>query len=189
MSSRVPKVLVPITRDTEEMEAVIIVDVLRRAGWGVTVAGMDPGPVTASRGVKILPDLHWDEAVPASFDALVIPGGKGVRSLAKDRRILDAAREFDKAGKWIGAICAGPLVLRAAGLLEGRRVTCHPSVAAELGIQWQRNDRVVVDGRLVTSQGPGTALEFAVTLIRLIEGPESATKVAAPLILHPAAGI
>ena len=178
-----PKVLVPLTDGVEEMEAVIIIDALRRAGWDVVAAGMKPGAILASRGVKIQPDLPWEQIDPSTFDAVMIPGGKGARSLAADTRILEAVRDFRTAGKWIGAICAAPLVLQAAGILNGVRATCHPSVAAELTSARHENQRVVVDGRIITSQGPGTAFEFALTLIRLAEGPAAADTVAGPMIL------
>ena len=182
MTPQVPKALVPLTDGTEEMEAVTIIDVLRRAGWGVTSVGMKPGLITASRGVKLQPDRAWDEISAASFDVLVIPGGKGARTLAEDPRLLETIRDFRKADKWLAAICAAPLVLQAAGVLDGVKVTSHPSVIAELRGPWQKA-RVVVDGRIVTSQGPGTAIEFALTLIRLIQGQDTADEVAAPMVL------
>ena len=182
MPTHIPKVLVPMTDGVEEMEAVIIVDVLRRAGWQVTSVGMKPGLITASRGVKLQPDRSWGDITVADFDVLAIPGGKGARTLAADPRVLEAVREFRKAGKWIGAICAAPLVLQAAGVLDGVKATCHPSVASELHVP-REEERVVVDGRIITSRGPGTAFEFALTLIRLLDGPEAADKVAGPMIL------
>jgi len=179
-----PTVLVPLARGVEEMEAVMIVDVLRRAQWTVVAAGLEDGPVTASRGVRLVPDRTWSDILPGRFDVLVLPGGgPGAERLAADERILNAIREFHAAGKWMGAVCAAPLVLQAAGILGGRQVTCHPGVAAKLTATARLSDRVVVDGRLVTSQGPGTCFEFALTLVRLIDGPAKATTLADALVL------
>jgi 4-methyl-5(b-hydroxyethyl)-thiazole monophosphate biosynthesis len=101
----------------------------------------------------------------------------------KDTRVLDAVRAFDQTGKWIAAICAGPLVLQKAGILTGRRVTCHPGVADQLTATPRLTDRVVVDGRLITSQGPGTSFEFALTLVRLIVDPDKALSLGKSMIL------
>ncbi len=179
-----PTVLVPLANGFEEMEAVIIVDVLRRAQWSVTAAGVDEGTLTASRGVRLVPDKPWSAIVPADFDILMIPGGNGgVDRLLADARVLDAVRAFDRAGKRIGAVCAGPLVLQAAGILAGRKVTCHPGVAERLTVTPRLTERVVVDGRLVTSQGPGTSFEFALAMVRLVDGASKADALARSMVL------
>lgn len=178
-----PNVLVPIANGVEEMEAVIIIDVLRRAQWTVTAAGVDGGTITASRGVRLVPDRPWAEVDPATFDILVIPGGgPGVERLLHEESLLDAIRAFERAGKWIGAVCAAPLTLQAAGILAGRRATCHPGVTDKLTATRRLTDRVVVDGRIVTSQGPGTSIEFALTLVHLIEGPDKARGLAQGMV-------
>jgi 4-methyl-5(b-hydroxyethyl)-thiazole monophosphate biosynthesis len=174
-----PNVLIPLANGVEEMEAVIMIDVLRRAQWKVVTAGIDDGVVTASRGVRLVPDQPWANLDPSEFDVLMIPGGgPGVERLLKEPRFLETIREFSRAGKWIGAICAAPLTLQAAGILQGKRVTCHPAVAASLTATPRLDDRVVVDGHLVTSQGPGTSMEFALTLVRLVDGTEKARSLA-----------
>ena len=109
---------------------------------------------------------------------------RGVEQLAADPRLLAAIREFDRAGKWLGAICAGPLVLQAAGILGGRQATCHPAAAAKLTATGRRTERVVVDRRLVTSQGPGTSFDFALTMVRLIDGAEQAATLADSMVLR-----
>ncbi len=177
--------LVPFAPGFEEMEGVIIVDVCRRAGWKVDTAGLTPGLVTASRGVRVQPDKVWAALTPASYDILILPGGAGgVEALMADPRVLDAIRAFDKAEKWIGAICAAPLALQAAGILTaGRAVTCHPGVAEKLTTVPRQSARTVVEGHLVTSQGPGTAFDFALTLVRLIDGAEASARLARGLVL------
>lgn len=179
-----PTVLVPIAPGVEEMEAVIVIDVLRRAQWTVIAAGTEPGPITAARGTRLVPDRLLAEGMAGDFDILMIPGGgPGTERLLADRRVLDIVREFHKADKWIGAVCAAPLVLQAAGILAGRKVTCHPAVAQRMTAATRLNERVVVDGRIVTSQGPGTSFEFALAMVRLVDGPEKAASLAEAMVL------
>jgi 4-methyl-5(b-hydroxyethyl)-thiazole monophosphate biosynthesis len=170
----------------EESEAVIAIDVLRRAGWDVVTAGLQPGLVVASRGVKLQPDTVWESVDPNAFDVLVIPGGAGgVERLTSHSGVLQAIRVMQAGGKWIAAICAGPLVLQAAGILSGQAVTCHPGVATRLTAARRLDDAVVVDGRLVTSQGAGTTFEFALELVRRIGGEPCANDVAKGLVWRP----
>jgi len=177
-------VLVPIADGSEEMEAVIIVDVLRRAKWTVTVAGVTGTQITASRGVRLVADVSWNDTDPQDYDVLVLPGGAGgTDAMARDERLLEALRGFVRKGKLVGAICAAPLVLQAAGVLDGKRATCHPGVAGELTVTRRAPERVVVDGRMVTSQGPGTAFEFALKILEMVDGAEAAQSVAAGLVL------
>lgn len=179
-----PKALIPLANGVEEMEAVITMDTLRRAGWTVISAGIGRRSITASRGVNVVADTEWNGLDLASFDALVVPGGaEGTKALMADATVLDAIRDFAAKGRLVAAICAGPLVLQAAGILNGRRVTCHPAVKDQISGATRLDDRVVVDGRIVTSQGPGTTFEFALTLISLLSGEETANKVRVGLVL------
>jgi len=177
------KTLMPWADGVEEMEAVILADVLRRAGWPVTTAGLRPGPVSGSRGVKLLPDAVWSDVAPDAFDALVLPGGaRGTENLAAHAGVLAAVRAFDAAGKRLAAVCAAPLVLQAAGVLRpGRRITSHPAVRNQFRDADWRDERVVEDGPLVTSQGPGTCFEFALALVARAEGPRRAAALAAEM--------
>jgi 4-methyl-5(b-hydroxyethyl)-thiazole monophosphate biosynthesis len=175
------KVLVPLANGVEEMEAVISIDVLRRAGWQVTSAAVEEGVVEASRGVKLVADKNWADVDPAAFDIFLIPGGRGVKVLCDDARVLDAVRAFNAEGKTLAAVCAGPLVLQQAGILEGRKVTCHPSAAEHLQVTDRLDDTVVVDGNLITSQGPGTCFAFALALVRELENAETADRLAAEM--------
>jgi DJ-1 family protein len=163
----------------------VLMDILRRVPWDVMIAGLGAGAIRASRGVRLVPDAAWVDITPETFDMLVIPGGRdGVTVLAKDARLLATVRAFMANGKWVAAICAGALVLQAAGVLKGRRVTCHPGVAGELTQTPRLNDRVVIDGRLITSQAPGTAFEFALALIRTVEGDRKANELAKAMIAN-----
>ena len=178
-------VLLPLANGVEEIEAVIVVDVLRRANWDVTLAGVTGEVITASRGIKLCADCHYADVTPGQFDILVFPGGANAAdTLAADNRILQATRNFVQSGKLVAAICAGPLVLQSAGVLEGRRVTSHPSVSHKLhNVKWQ-DSPTVVDGNIVTSQGPGTAFEFALLLLRLAGEKDVAQTVADAMIIR-----
>jgi len=173
------KVLIPIADGCEEMETVITADVLRRAGWDVVLASIQGDtPVTASRQVKLVPDARWEELDLLSFDALVLPGGNGgTQALCKHDGVQETLRIFDIKEKWIAAICAAPLALHKAGVLKGRDFTCYPGVEKEIGRADRSDDAVVVDGHIVTSQGPGTAIAFALRLIKLIDGVAATEKV------------
>lgn len=161
------------------MEAVIIIDILRRAHWTVMVAGIESGLLTASRGVRLMPDLPWKDVDPSEYDVLMIPGGgPGVEQFLKFEPLLDSILAFHQAGKWIGAVCAAPLTLQAAGILKGRPATCHPGVADRLTVTPRLADSTVVDGRIITSQGAGTTFEFALTLIRLADDPAKSQAIA-----------
>ncbi len=178
-----PTAMVPLADGVEEMEAVIIIDVLRRAEWEIVSVGLKSGPVTASRGVVLVPDKVWHEVDPATFDWLILPGGlPGTQRMIADQRVLQALQTHARAEKKIGAICAAPTVLHAAGLLRGQAITSHPSVAERLGDTRRSNDRVVIDGNYITSQGPGTAFEFALALVTAENGSAKADELAQSMI-------
>lgn len=179
-----PTVLVPLANGVEEMEAVITIDLLRRAQWSVVTAGVDDGVLTASRGVRLVPDQPWTVIRPDDFDILMIPGGApGVERLLLFPPLLEAIRRFHAAGKWIGAVCAAPLVLQAAGILDGRQATCHPAAAPRLTAPRRLDQRTVVDGRILTSQGAGTTFEFALKMIECVDGPAKARAIADAIVL------
>ena len=177
------RALVPLAEGCEEIEAVVIIDTLRRAQWEVVTVGFHPGALTASRGVRLIPDAEWEQVTPDAFDCIILPGGaRGTQNLMTVASLLEAIRKFAVEGKLLAAICAGPLVLQAAGVLRGHTATCHPAVRNDFR-STRSSDRVVVDGNLVTSQGPGTAIEFALALIRLVDGDATADMVAEGLVI------
>ena len=179
------KALVLLAEGVEEMEAVIAIDVLRRCGVEVTAAAIGvTREVTASRGVRLLADAQLDEVIAEAFDVLVLPGGAGgARRLAADARVLELARQYARAGKLVAAVCAAPLVLEAAGLLRSVRFTCHPAVRDQFPSRQVSTERVVEDGNFITSQGPGTSMEFALSIARRLVDDAVAQKVAEGLIL------
>ena len=175
-------VCVLIADGSEEMEAVIAVDVLRRAGIGVFLAGVgeETRMVTTSRGVRIAPDGAWDPAESSRFDALVVPGGiGGTQTMCEDTSVKQAVRDFLQAGKIVAALCAGPTVLHAAGVLAGKTYTSHPSSREDLTAGTWVDRPVVRDGNILTSQAPGTAFAFALTLVEALDSAETAARVAA----------
>lgn len=177
-------VCVLIADGSEEMEAVITVDVLRRAGIGVFLAGVGESRlVTTSRGLRIAPDGAWDPAEASRFDALVIPGGiGGTQAMREDATVKQAVREFLLAGKIVAALCAGPTVLHEAGVLGGKTFTSHPNSREELPAGKWVDQPVVRDGNILTSQAPGTAFAFALALVEALDSPETARKVAAGML-------
>ena len=180
-----PKVLVPVADGTEEIEAVCIIDVLRRAGAEVTAASVGKLQITASRGVKIVADCVIDACRDNQYDMIVLPGGiPGAEHLRDSQPLLELLRRHQAGGKWYGAICAAPaVVLSHHGLLAGRQATGHPSFSEQLTDGEARGERVVVDGKCITSQGPGTALEFALTLVALLFNEAKAAEVAGPMLV------
>lgn len=175
-------VLVPLAQGCEELEATTIVDLLRRAGIGVVTAGLDDKPVRASRGMVLLPDTTLDEALKQQYDMVVLPGGQpGADQLNSDPRIRNLLSNMAAGGRFTAAICAAPKVLASAGLLEGRKVTSFPGVLDGLeGFEYLA-DPVVRDGKVVTSRGPGTAMDFTLTLIEILAGKEKRDQVEAAL--------
>jgi 4-methyl-5(b-hydroxyethyl)-thiazole monophosphate biosynthesis len=166
------KVLIPLAQGCEELEAVTVIDILRRAGIQVITAGLEAGSVRASRGTVLVPDASLEDALRGEFDMIVLPGGMpGSEHLKNDQRVIAALQKAAADGKYTAAICAAPMALHAAGLLQGKKATSFPGVLDALsGSHISVNDRVVVDGRIVTSKGPGTAMDFALTLVELLVG-------------------
>jgi len=177
-------VLVPLAQGCEELEAVTIIDLLVRAGVKVTTAGLEAGPITASRGVVLVPQTTLEEALAADYDMVVLPGGMpGAEHLDNDPRIADLLRKMADSGKFTAAICAAPKVLANAGLLEGKRATSFPGFVDKMnlpGVDY-RQEPVVQDGKVITSRGPGTAMDFALTLIENLLGKAKRDEVEAQL--------
>lgn len=164
-------VLVPLAHGCEELEAVTLIDLLRRAGVTVTVAGLEAGPVTASRGVVLLPEIPLDAVLDRDFDMVVLPGGLGgAQRLEADQRITALLRRMAEQGRYVAAICAAPKVLASAGLLENREATAYPGILDGRTDVRLSSAAVVRDGTFITSRGPGTALDFALHLIEILCG-------------------
>ncbi|XP_047496070.1 Parkinson disease protein 7 homolog [Penaeus chinensis] len=183
------KALVLLAEGAEEMEAVIAIDTLRRGGIEVTVAGLaGAGAVKCSRDVVVMPDAALDDvAGKGPYDAIVLPGGlKGAESFGQSAAVKTLLTDQQKAGRVIGAICAAPAVsLTALGIGEGKKVTCYPALKDRLDASkyTYQDQKVVVDGELITSQGPGTAFDFGLALVEKLVDSEKSDAVAKAMLL------
>jgi 4-methyl-5(b-hydroxyethyl)-thiazole monophosphate biosynthesis len=174
-------VLVPIADGTEELEAVTIIDVLRRAGANVTVASVNSAAqVIASRKVNLGADCLIGDCVNQTYDLIALPGGlPGAEHLRDCRPLIKMLQSQKQAGRLYAAVCASPAVVLAPhGLLDGKKATCYPTCREQLPDTSQADQRVVVDGNCITSQGPGTALDFALELVRQLIDESTAQQVA-----------
>jgi 4-methyl-5(b-hydroxyethyl)-thiazole monophosphate biosynthesis len=181
------RVLVPLAQGCEELEAVTIIDLLRRAGIEVVTAGLDNQPVKASRGVTLIPDTTLDEALSQEYDMIALPGGlPGADNLNQDNRIQAIVKQMASNDKFTAAICAAPKVLATAGVLDGKHATSFPGTLEKLQLNntTLETHAVVQDGKVITSRGPGTAMDFALALIENLVGSEKRNEVEAGLQRH-----
>ncbi len=178
--------LVLLANGSEEIEAVIVVDVLRRAGWNVTMASIETDlHIVASRGVRITAGAQLVDLDTTTFDLAVLPGGRaGAEAFAAHRGVINLLRTFYGQQKCIAAICAAPLALGAAGILHQHRYTCYPGIETEIedGV-FCPDAAVVEDANIVTSQGPGTAFAFALALVARFDSPCAAQKLREQMLL------
>ena len=176
------RVLVPLAEGFEELEAVTIIDILRRAGVDVVVASLGESPVAGAHGIRIAADTPLGALAEQEFDMVAMPGGMpGAEHLKKDVRIAELIKRLRGQGKPVAAICAAPMVLAAAGVLEGRRATSYPGFLKDAKGTTVVNEAVVSDGGIITSRGPGTALDFALALVAELAGDAARNDVEAAL--------
>jgi protein deglycase len=179
------KVVILLAEGFEEVEAIAIVDVLRRADIEVVIAGLHEGPVTSARRVRVITDIVIDTIRSEDFDMIVLPGGQpGSDNLNADARVRRLVNEFHAKGKLTGAICAAPYVLANAGILEGKRVTSYPTYRDRLGKVTYEEQSVVEDGNVMTSRGPGTALCFGLSIVKRLVGKEKAQQIKEAMMLE-----
>ena len=180
-------VLVPVADGTEELEAVAVINILRRAGARVVVAGIKDKTITAARGVRLIADNDLLDCMDSPYDLIALPGGiPGVEHLKDCKELVELLRKQFQAGKMIGAICAAPqVVLAFHGILGDQRATGHPAFTEDISNKESLDQRVVVDKNLVTSRGAGTAVEFALKLVELLFGRAKAIEVADSIVAMP----
>ncbi len=168
----------------EEVEALTVVDLLRRAGIECEMIATGEVPeVTGARGIRILADRLFSDTDFRIYDALILPGGgPGTANLRSDRRVAALLQDFHSAGKLTAAICAAPTVLASAGLLHGKRAVCYPGLEADLGDALPGEKPVTIDGTVVTSCGVGTAIPFALALIRVLLDEDTAERIARAIV-------
>ncbi len=171
------RALVPLAEGFEEIEGVTIIDILRRGGVEVNSAYL-PGEfatdlITGANGITVQADMPLANAVVDEYDIIVLPGGwGGTNRLAENELTQKLLKEFKARGKWVAAMCAAPYALHVAGVLSPK-YTCYPSVEEQIRPEDWINEKVVVDEKVITSQGPGTAICFALEIVRQLVGEES----------------
>jgi 4-methyl-5(b-hydroxyethyl)-thiazole monophosphate biosynthesis len=171
-----PRLLLLLADGFEETEAITVVDVLRRAGIGVDMTGLTGNIVTSMNGVRIHADTRFMDLEADKYDGLVLPGGSdAVDTIMAHTTAMNIIDRFAKSGKFIGAICIGPKILVKLGALKDKRATIYPGF--EKLLDRPRSDKVVVDGNIMTSQGPGTAMEFALRIVEQFAGKAASAKV------------
>ena len=164
----------------EEIEALTVVDVLRRCDVRIDIAGFDSKFVEGAHDIKVIPDMHLDEINIENYDALILPGGApGYVNLRNNTRVIELVKDAFKKGKLVAAICAAPCVLADAGILQGKKATIYPGMEDEIrkGGAEVKEDLVVQDGNIVTSRGPSTAILFAWKLGEILAGKEKVEQV------------
>jgi 4-methyl-5(b-hydroxyethyl)-thiazole monophosphate biosynthesis len=172
----VPKVLVPIAKGFEEIEAISLIDVMRRAGIEVLMASLnEKANVEGANGIIIQTDLHIKNVNSDTLDMIVLPGGwDGTYALASDENVQNLLKEMDDKGQNIGAICAAPFALNKAGVLKPN-FTCYPSVEEQINLDGYRADKaqVIQEDNIMTSRGPGTAICFGLQIVKKLVGEET----------------
>lgn len=163
-------VLVPLANGFEEIEAMTIIDVLRRADCNVTIASVQEQTITAAHGVKIITDCLINDCAENEYDMIVLPGGMpGSTNLKHSKMLENMLKQQQERNRTYAAICAAPaVVLKPLGLLDHKKATCYPSFAKDLSASYSNDSTVIIDGNCITSQGPGTAMEFALVLVEVL---------------------
>jgi 4-methyl-5(b-hydroxyethyl)-thiazole monophosphate biosynthesis len=173
-------VIVPLADGFEEIEAIAVIDLLRRAGLRVTVAGLGALSATGSHAITVACDARFEDCDAEGADALVLPGGMpGSKRLREHEGVRAAVAALDAKGRLLGAICAAPTVFASCGILRGRRATSHPAHAGEMTDCVYEERAVVEDGNVITSRGAGTSIEFAAALIARLAGEDAARDILA----------
>ncbi|NLY03823.1 MAG: DJ-1/PfpI family protein [Campylobacter sp.] len=165
------KVAVMLAEGFEEIEAITIVDVLRRADIDAKFIGLNKKMLKGAHGIEIVADEVFDEVDFSNYDMIALPGGlPGAKHLARSKELGEVLREFDKKDKWLAAICAAPWGLSTAGVLKDS-YTCYPGFESQVAQSGYKDDQnVVIDQNIITSRGPATAMEFALNLVKILEG-------------------
>ncbi len=176
------KVLVPFAEGFEEVEAVTVVDILRRGGVDVVTASLAGPLVTGAHGMRIEADRILSEVLEEEYDAIILPGGgKGTENLMESEPLKERLRRQKDAGRLVAAICAAPMVLDEAGVITGEEVTCYPTCAQQMHCRVE-NVPVIADGNIITGQGPGAALLFSLVILQHLRSEVKAREVAAGLV-------
>ncbi|WP_297435892.1 DJ-1 family glyoxalase III [uncultured Clostridium sp.] len=178
------KVLIMLAEGFETIEALSVKDVCVRAGVHCDLCGLTGKMIRSSHNINVEADILIDE-ITLDYDAIVIPGGMpGAKNLKESDKVLNLIREFNRRGKIVASICAGPIALAKAGILEGRKVTSYPAVKEELGNVQYLEDIVVCDDNIITSRGPATSLEFSYEIIKALGYKDKAAKIKEGMLVN-----
>jgi 4-methyl-5(b-hydroxyethyl)-thiazole monophosphate biosynthesis len=175
------KIMVPFAEGFEEIEALTITDVLRRAGIDVDMVGVPGRVITGAHGVRVMINKLLSEVKADDYDGIVLPGGNpGYINLGRSTSLIEMLKKFNSEGKLVAAICASPVILAKAGLLDNKKATIYPGMENE--IPYPRGERVIIDDNIITSQGPGTAMEFALKIVEKLLGSKKALSLKKELV-------
>lgn len=175
------KILMPLADGFEDIEAMAVIDILRKAGINLVTAGIPGNIVTSVSKVKVHTDTRLLDEDLNKFDGVVLVGGTSALTvLEKTTTLTRALQDYARAGKFIAAICGAPVILNKFGILKDKKATAYPGM--EKGFERPRTDRVVVDGNIITSQGPGTAVAFALKIVEQLSGREAALRVSQQIV-------
>jgi 4-methyl-5(b-hydroxyethyl)-thiazole monophosphate biosynthesis len=173
------KVLTILAAGFEEIEAITVIDLLRRADIHVTVAGLNELLITGSHSITVKCDTLLDNVSENDYRYLVLPGGQpGTNNLKTDSRVIGLVQRFSSRGDYLAAICAAPTVFSAAGVAANHLITSYPSEQARFNPDLYKTDNVVTDGKLITSRGVGTAIDFSLQLVTIIRDRRTAADLA-----------
>lgn len=177
------RVMIPLANGFEEIEALTVVDVLRRAKIKVDTVGIIGSVIESKHGVKVIVDRTLNQISPDDYDAIILPGGSpGYQNLGRSAKLMEILKTFNRQNKLIGAICGAPTILAKEGILDNKRATVYPG--HEKMLSYPRDRPVVADGNVITSQGPGTAIDFALKIVEKILNPAEAQKLRKELVAH-----
>jgi len=164
-------IIIPLASGFEEIEAVTIIDILRRAGLSALSAAVSENPVKGAHNIEIKADIALDSVNAASVNAVVVPGGMpGADNLRNSELLISLISDVYKKGGYAAAICAGPIVLAKAGVLKDKKVTCFPGYQNNLNGGIYESSPLQIDGRVITGEGPGCSMDFALALVGLLAG-------------------
>jgi 4-methyl-5(b-hydroxyethyl)-thiazole monophosphate biosynthesis len=177
------KVIVLLAPGFEEIEAVAIIDILRRAEIDVTIAGLEKNMVEGSHQISIKSDAYFKSIEINEYDFLILPGGQpGTNNLKSNQIIIEWLKKFSNENKMIGAICAAPIILKEANIIQGIRLTSYPAEKKQFDEKLYSEEKVVLDKNIITSRGVGTAIDFSLELVELIKGRKTRDELAQKIL-------
>ena len=176
------KAIIILVNGFEEVEALTVVDVFRRAGIDITIAGLVSTVIQGAHDIKVIAERRLSDINTKNYGILILPGGEGYKSLMNSQTVLNLIRNFNSAGKYIAAICAAPAVLAKAGVLDDRIATIYPGM--EKMIPKPREGKIIIDKNIITARGPGVAMLFALKLVEIIKGKKNVNRLKNDIVVE-----